>query len=133
MDIKKDIETRADIEIFIRAFYEKVTVDPVIGKIFTEIFPLNWAHHIPVITDFWESVLLDNPVYKKNAMQVHYEMNKTFPFKKEHFDAWLHLFNSTLDEMYTGEKVLLAKKRAAGIAQLMQLKMDPGISSIPLR
>jgi hemoglobin len=133
MDIKRDIESRADIEIFIRAFYEKVTVDSVIGKIFTEIFPLNWAHHIPLITDFWETILLDHPVYKKNAMQVHYEMNNVFPFKKEHFDAWLHLFNTTLDEMYSGEKVLLAKKRAAGIAQLMQLKMDTGNSSIPLR
>ena len=66
-------------------------------------------------------------------MQVHYEMNKVFSFKKEHFDAWLHLFNSTLDEMYIGEKVQLAKKRAAGIAQLMQFKMCTGISSIPLR
>jgi hemoglobin len=62
MDIKRDIEARADIESFIRAFYEKVVADPTIGKIFTEIFPLNWAHHIPLITDFWEAILLDNPV-----------------------------------------------------------------------
>jgi len=130
MDIKRDIETRADIEGFIRAFYEKVIKDPAIGRIFTEIFPLNWAHHIPLITDFWETILLDNPVYKKNAMQVHYEMNNTFPFKQEHFDAWLRIFDTTLDEMYAGEKASLAKKRALGIAQLMQLKMSTGSSSI---
>lgn len=133
MDIKRDIEARADIECFIRAFYEKAIADPVIGKIFTEVFPLNWAHHIPLITDFWETILLDNPVYKKNAMQVHYEMNNKFPFKQEHFDAWLHLFSETIDAMFEGEKAALAKKRALGIAQLMQLKMSTGNSSIPIK
>jgi hemoglobin len=57
-------------------------------------------------------------------------MNRTFPFKQEHFDAWLRLFDHTLDEMYAGEKADLAKKRALGIAQLMQLKMSTGSSSI---
>ena len=77
-----------------------------------------------MITHFWETILLDNPVYKKNAMEIHYELNKTYKLKKKHFNEWLHLFNTTIDNMYSGEKVLLAKKRAAGIAALMLLKMD---------
>lgn len=124
MDTRKEIETRTDIEIFIKAFYKKVIIDPTIGHIFTEIFPINWEHHIPLISDFWETILLDNPVYKNNAMGVHFEMNKIFPLRKIHFDAWLHLFNDTLDELFVGEKVMLAKKRALGIAQVMLLKMD---------
>ena len=124
MATKRDIETRADIETFLKLFYEKVIVDETIGIIFTKIFPINWEHHIPLITDFWETILLDNPVYKKNAMAVHFDINKIFPLQKKHFDAWIHLFNSTLNEMYEGPKILLAIKRAAGIAQMMQLKMD---------
>lgn len=124
MAVKRDIETRADIENFIKSFYEKVIVDETIGLIFTQIFPLNWEHHIPLITDFWETILLDNPVYKKNAMSVHFDINKIFPLQKKHFDAWLHLYNLTLNEMYEGTITKLAKKRAAGIAQMMQLKMD---------
>ncbi len=124
MDTRKEIETRTDIEIFIKAFYKKVIIDPIIGNIFTEIFPINWEHHIPLISDFWETILLDNPVYKNNAMGVHFEMNKIFPLQKIHFDVWLHLFNETLDELFVGEKVMLAKKRALGIAQVMLLKMD---------
>ena len=121
---KKDIETRADIEKFLLLFYKSVLHDPTIGIIFTTIFPLNMEKHIPVITDFWETILLDHHVYKKNAMQVHYHINKEYPLQKMHFDAWLHLFNTTLDELFAGEKTLLAKKRALGIAQLMQLKMN---------
>ena len=82
------------------------------------------SHHIPIITDFWETILLDHPVYKKNAMEVHFKINKKFPLQKKHFDAWLNLFNVTIDELFCGEKVLLPKKRAAGIADLMQLKIN---------
>ncbi len=124
MVIKKEIETRADIEKFIRSFYEKVIVDPTIGIIFTKTFTIDWELHIPLITDFWETILLDNPVYTNNAMGVHFNINKVFPLQKLHFDAWLVLFNNTLDELFVGEKVGLAKKRALGIAQVMLLKMN---------
>ena len=123
MDIKPDIETRADIEKFVNAFYEKVKTDAVIGVIFTQIVPINWNHHIPLITDFWESILLDNPVYKNNAMSVHYELNKKYPLTSKHFETWLALFNSTIDEFFSGVKTELAKKRAKGIASLMLYKM----------
>lgn len=119
-----DIETRADIEQFIKAFYEKVKIDPVIGILFTRVVQMDWDHHIPVITDFWETILLDNPVYKKNAMAVHYDLHKKYPLQKEHFDAWLAIFNQTLDEMFAGPVTQLAKKRAAGIASLMLYKMN---------
>ena len=119
-----DIETRADIEQFIKAFYEKVKTDPVIGIIFTEIVQMDWDHHIPVIVDFWESILLDNPVYKRNAMVVHYDLHRKYPLQKEHFDAWLSIFNQTLDEMFSGPVTQLAKKRAGDIATLMLFKMN---------
>ena len=124
MDTKKDIETRADIDLFIKAFYEMVKTDATIGIIFTKIVQMDWEHHIPLIVDFWESILLDNPVYKNNAMAVHYSLNKKYPLEQKHFDAWLHLFTTILDEMYSGPVVELAKKRAMGIASLMLFKMN---------
>lgn len=124
MTPKRDIETRGDIETFIQSFYKKVIVNETIGVVFTKIFPINWEHHIPLIVDFWETILLDNPVYKKNAMAVHFDINKVFPLQKKHFDAWLYLFNTTIDEMFEGTKASLAKKRAEGIAQVMLLKMN---------
>jgi|JI6StandDraft_1071083.scaffolds.fasta_scaffold28768_4 hemoglobin len=124
MDIKKDIETREDIERFIHAFYEKVKVDDRIGIIFNEIVSINWEHHIPIITDFWESILLDNPVYQNNGMEIHYKLHAMYPLNKEHFEAWLSLFESTLDEMFLGNIAELAKKRAKSVASLMKFKMN---------
>lgn len=124
MDIKQDIKSRTDIDHLLRSFYEDVKSDPTIGIIFTEIVKMDWDHHIPLITDFWETILLDNPVYNNNAMGVHYQLNEKFPLHKEHFDAWLHLFFNTVDANFEGPKANLAKTRAKGIADLMLFKMD---------
>lgn len=120
----KDISSRADIQLLMEHFYEKVKRDDTIGIIFNEIVPLDWDHHIPLIVDFWETILLDNPVYKSNAMEKHFAINRIFPLKKEHFDAWLALFYPTIDENFNGPVADLAKKRAASIAGLMQMKMN---------
>ena len=121
--MKPDIQTRSDVERLVVHFYEKVKPDPVIGFIFTEVVHMNWETHIPVIVDFWETILLDHPVYKKNAMEVHYDLNKKVPLKQEHFERWIHLFFSTIDELFEGEIASLAKKRAKSIADVMLFKM----------
>lgn len=124
MHDKTDISNREDIDLFIRAFYEKVVKDETIGIIFTDIVKMNWEKHIPLITDFWETILLDNPVYKNNAMEAHYHLNSIFPLQKKHFETWLMLFNITIDNMYVGPITELAKKRANGIAAVMEFKMN---------
>src|SRR5882672_1632149 len=121
--MKKDIESRADIEQLMIAFYEKVKQDVNIGFIFNDVVKMDWPHHIPVIVDFWETILLDNPVYKKNAMEVHYDLNKKVPLQKEHFESWMKLFTSTVDELFEGKIATLAKVRAQSIGSVMLLKM----------
>lgn len=121
--MKRDITSRKDIEQLIAGFYEKVKPDPTIGFIFTDIVTINWEHHIPVIVDFWEGILLDNPVYQRNAMDVHYQLNKQLPLQKIHFETWLRLFTSTIDELFEGTVAGLAKTRAKSIAALMEFKM----------
>ena len=122
--MKPDITSRADIEKLIVLFYEKVKQDTTIGFIFTDVVKMDWPHHIPVIVDFWETILLDNPLYKKNAMEVHYDLNKKLPLQKEHFEHWLNLFFTSLDELYEGEIATLAKTRSKSIADVMLFKMN---------
>ena len=122
--MKTDIGSRADIEKLLGNFYEKVKQDATIGLIFTDIVNVNWEEHIPMIADFWETILLDNPVYKKNAMEVHYNLNKKIQLQQEHFDRWLSLFYSTVNDMYEGKNATLAKNRAQSIAATMLLKMN---------
>ncbi len=122
--MKPDITSRADIEKFIGNFYEHVKQDKTIGFIFTEVADMDWETHIPLIVDFWETILLDNPVYKKNAMEVHYGLNKKISLQKEHFKSWLQLFNAAVDDLFEGKIAELAKIRAKSIAGIMLFKME---------
>ena len=82
MDTKRDIQTREDINLFIDDFYDLVRADETIGFIFNDVIKMDWEHHIPLIVDFWETILLDNPVYQKNAMESHFHVNKEVPLKR---------------------------------------------------
>ena len=121
---KNDITTRKDIERMVHAFYDKVKTDKTIGFIFNDIVKTNWDHHLPVMIDFWETILLDNVLYTKNAMSVHYEVNRVVPFEDSYFTRWLQLFDETVEELFTGTRATLAKTRARSIAQVMQFKMQ---------
>lgn len=119
-----DIRSRADIEKLVNLFYDHVRKNKTIGFIFNDVIKMNWEKHIPLITDFWETILLDNPVYKNNAMDVHYDINRRLSLQPEHFESWLQLFNQSVDELFEGNKAELAKTRAKSIAAVMQFKLN---------
>ncbi|MES2372433.1 MAG: group III truncated hemoglobin [Bacteroidota bacterium] len=119
----KDIETRADIELLMQTFYSKALTDEAIGYFFTEVVPLNMEVHMPLIVDFWETVLLGKTAYRGNVMQVHQHIHSLSAFKEAHFAQWVFLLHQTVDELYSGDHAELAKQRAESIATLMRIKL----------
>lgn len=129
MDSKRDIESRIDIERILFAFYKKVLSDELIAHFFTKVVPLDLETHIPVITDFWETVVLNTQTYRKNVMEVHQRINQLSSIKKEHLDRWVKTFAETIDENFEGENATLMKHRARSIATLMDIKLNHGLIS----
>ena len=120
----KNIETLADLEKMLVAFYKKAFADDLIGDFFTRVVPLDLDTHIPVIALFWESVVLNGHGYRRNVMEVHQHIHQLKHIKKEHLDRWLLLFQSTVDECFSGDKATLMKQRAVSIATLMDIKLN---------
>jgi hemoglobin len=120
----RDLENRKDLELLLNRFYELAFEDPLIGIFFTEIVPLDLKTHIPVITDFWESVIFNTHGYRKNVMEVHAHIHHLKAIQKEHLDRWVELFTSTVDELYTGLNANRLKQRAISIATLMDIKLN---------
>jgi hemoglobin len=119
---KPDLDTRAGIDRLMEAFYGKAMVDDVIGRFFTEVVPLDLEHHLPIIGDFWESVLLGTPAYRshnRNPLQLHAEIDARDPLHPVHFERWLQLFRGTVDELFAGPRAEFAKQRSAMIARRM--------------
>jgi hemoglobin len=121
--MKKDLKTHADVQLLVNSFYEKVKADPVIGPVFTEQFNVNWDRHLQTMYDFWENALFFTGDYAGNPIASHRRMHKKYPFRPEHFQAWLSLFTATVDEHFEGEKALLAKQRALSISTVMRIKV----------
>lgn len=125
-----DIENRDHVEQLMRAFYAKAIPDPVIGHYFTQVIDMDLEKHLPVIIDFWETVLLGIAKYKSNAIAVHQHLHEKSAFEEKHFEKWVKLFQSTVDELFEGEKAELAKQRALSIATVMKIKTIHGASPI---
>ena len=121
--MKNDISTREDIELLLYNFYNRILKDNSISYIFTDVAKLDIKKHIPVIADFWEDILFNKRMYTNNPMKIHLDLNEKTPLLKQHFDTWLHHFTVAVDELFEGQKSLLAKQRARSVATVMQIKI----------
>lgn len=123
MKAKKDIENRADIIQLINAFYDKLLDDELMAPLFTEVAQINLSEHLPILYDFWESVLFQAGIYSRDTMQPHLDLHYAHPLQDRHFERWLELFNDSVDERFEGEKAHQAKVRALSIATVIRIKI----------
>ena len=120
MTDRKDITSAADVTRLITAFYTRVRPDPVIGHFFTE---LDFETHIPRIVSFWTMIHFGDATYQGNPMAPHMQLDRRMPMEQAHFDRWLLLFDTTVDELFFGPKADEAKQRARTIAGVMLHKV----------
>ena len=112
-----DIESRADCERLVRAFYGRALKDPIIGFIFVDVAKLDLDAHVPRITSFWETILLGARSYAGGAFRPHAELHAKVRLREGHFAQWLNLWSRTVDELFAGERADLAKAHAHRVAQ----------------
>lgn len=111
-----DIITRTEVELLVNRFYDQVKTDQLLSPIFAHV---DWPQHLPVMYNFWASILLGDQSYQGNPMSKHFPLQ----IGKEHFMRWLQLFLKTVDENFEGPNANEAKNRANTIAQMFQFKM----------
>jgi len=122
--MKQDIKNRKDIELLVDTFYDRVLKDQTIGYIFNDIVNLDLDKHLPIMYNFWDSLLLGGRNYKGNPMSKHFEINKNEHLLAHHFKAWLKLWEQTINDLFKGTKATEAITRSKGIATLMEFKMS---------
>ncbi len=112
----KDIKDRKDIELLVNSFYSKVKNDESLAPKFQH---LDWPKHLPIMYNFWSSMLLGDQSYQGNPFQKHLALS----IGAHHFDRWLKLFHQTVDENFAGSKAEETKSRAQSIAGVWQYKL----------
>ena len=122
--MKKDIESREDVELLVNTFYDGIKVHNLLSPIFNVSANVNWETHLPKMYSFWSSLLLGEHSFTGNPMATHIALSKNIPLTSLEFSEWIQLFNATVDDLFEGEKANEAKIRAANIARLMLFKIE---------
>jgi hemoglobin len=118
-----DIRSRKDLEHLMRSFYTTVIDDAVIGYLFTEVAQIDLKKHLPVIVDFWETVVFGVQRYTGNPMSIHHALHTKSPLRAEHFERWLTIFCAAVDADFSGTNAERIKARARSIAAVMSAKL----------
>lgn len=119
----KDITNREDIELLVNKFYDKVIEDDLIGFFFTDVAKIELNKHLPKMYNFWESILLGNPVYEGAPMVKHFPINDVVAMEEKHFSRWLQVWEETIYENFEGANSETAVTRSLNIARIMHHKM----------
>ncbi len=119
-----DIESRSDCERLVRAFYRRALADPVIGWIFVDVAKLDVEAHVPQIASFWETILLGARSYSGGAFRPHAALHARVPLRAGHFERWLWLWRSTVDDLFAGERAELAKAHAERVAHAFRSRLE---------
>jgi hemoglobin len=120
----RDIESRADCERLVRAFYGRALEDPIIGFLFTDVARLDLEAHVPRITSFWETILLGARSYGGGAFRPHAALHARATLRRAHFEQWLNLWSRTVDELFAGERAELAKAHAVRVARAFHERLQ---------
>ena len=63
-----DLHDRDDVYTLVSELYRRVFTDDLLGPIFVDIARMDLDHHLPIISDFWETVLFGAGLYRRNAL-----------------------------------------------------------------
>lgn len=118
-----DLADRADVEALLWRFYGRVLTDDLLAEPFADVRAKGLSAHIPVMCDFWETVLFRTGLYRGSALQAHRHVHDRNPLFAKHFVRWLELWNETVDEMYRGPVADHGKLQAARIAKAMHRRL----------
>ena len=119
----RDIETKEDIVLMVNTFYQKVQQDELIGPIFnSRIAPEAWPAHLDRMYTFWTTILLNQPGYSGQPFEKHRDMS----IHKAHFERWVSMFKTIVDNLFEGPIANEAKYRAELMGHLFLAKLEKG-------
>lgn len=119
-----DLAGRTDVEALLRRFYSRALIDELLREPFAELRASGLDAHLPIMCDFWETVLFGAGRYRGSALTAHRNIHERTPLRDHHFIRWLTIWNDTVDAMYQGPAAERAKVQGARIAWAMHRRLN---------
>jgi hemoglobin len=113
--------TKDHIKKLVSYFYQRVQKDEVLGPIFNDVAKVDWDHHIPLICEFWNSIMLKTNEYHSNAYRKHVILGEKIKLTEEHFIRWFTLFKKEAFKHLPHQEAELITKKAEMIAESLKI------------
>ena len=129
----RDIDGEQDVEDLVVAFYGRAFADPLLGPVFLDVAQMDLPAHLPVVRDFWTTVLFRAGTYRRNALAPHRALHARVPLTDEHFGRWLALWRATVTERHAGpvaDRAVQSAERIAGSLQRRLTSADDGLLQV---
>ena len=110
--------TKENLNKMVILFYTKILQDDIVGPFFIEklgddLKNEKWVPHRELLTNFWASIALGDPMYGGNPFAPHLDIPN---LSRVAFSRWLELFAETLDTIYVPQIAEQFKQRSTTIA-----------------
>jgi hemoglobin len=121
---KGDLNGRAEIELLVNSFYDRVRSDEVLGFIFDQVAKTNWEAHLPKMYAFWETVMFRSGGFTGNPLVAHAKLVPLTDMGRDKFDHWLKLFCATVDDLFAGQNANHIKRCAEDMANVIHARIN---------
>lgn len=112
---RPDLTSPGAIGELVTSFYREIVFDDLLEPVFSEVAEVDWVRHIPVLVDYWVSILLGTRAGNGSIMGVHRHLHGLAPIEREHCDRWFSLWVGCVDERWAGPNAERAKAHAAAL------------------
>lgn len=117
---------KTHIENLVTHFYQRVKKDELLGPIFNDVAQIDWEHHIPLLCQFWNSIMLKTNEYHGGAYMKHVLLGQKVDIEESHFERWLSLFKEEALKHLPPEAAKEIIQKAAMIADSLKYGMLKG-------
>lgn len=118
--------TEHHIKQLVTHFYQSVQQDELLGPIFNDVAKVDWEQHIPLLCQFWNSVMLKTNEYHGGAYMKHVLLGKQAEVGEAHFKRWLTLFQEEAEKHLPAAAAAEIVQRAGLIGKSLKLGMLNG-------
>ncbi len=115
--------TKKHIEKLVKHFYLRVQKDELLGPIFNDMAQVDWDHHIKLLSQFWNSIMLKTHEYHGNAYEKHVIIGQQTHIEEAHFIRWLDLFQQEAVKHLPSEAANDMIQKASLIGKSLQFGM----------
>ena len=128
---RPDLDEAYQIDRMVQLFYRRLLADEQVAPWFRDVAQIHLAAHLPLISQYWQKMLLGDPRYRRHTMARHRHLHSLRPLQARQLDQWLRHFEQTLNEGFAGPNTERARQIARRVMTNLARQLNLAAPTAP--